>query len=428
MYRLISVAFVAIAISCGVESTEIGSDLFTGGAIDISYVDSATVSLSTIKFDSLVTSAANRVMIGSYEDERLGRTTAASFMAFTIPSNIGFEEDDESHLDFDYLALVLKYDDYYYADTTSALTLNVHRLTQEISGDDYGYLYNTSTFEHEENSLGSLTFLPRPTKEDSIEIELSDALGEELLAKMFDNDEVITSQTEFLKYFHGLYVVPDTSSSASVVGFSNAPELRLYYRDKSLVPSTQKYIAFNASTENVCTWIHGNRTTTPLAALRTSRDKMSAVETNNESYMQAGAGMALRVDMPYLRSLTQAENFYVSKAILDLYPISKSHTSSSPLPASLVVHSYDKRNTLYGSFEATATLYEDTDLQRDTYYQFDVTSFVRDQMALEEFNENGLVLTLADPDYRNTINRLYMANAGNGYKTKLRIYFATLNY
>lgn len=428
MKRLIKAVVTLTLFSCGAESTEIGSDFFNGGALGISFIDTASVKLSTIRFDSLVTSSSSRIMIGSYDDSRLGRTTAASFMEIAIPSATGIDEDDISQADFDSITLTLKYDHYYYNDTTRLLTLNVHRLTEEISGDDYGYLYNTSTFSCDESVLGTLSFRPKPNREDSVEIRLADALGEELFQKILTNDEDLSSQTEFLEYFQGLFVMPDTTTAACIIGFAKSPELRLYYRDKSVVPSQQKYIIFPVTSGKIFTWIHSNRTSTALANLKNSRSRVSAIDTNDEAYIQAGVGLALRVDMPYLRSLNQLENFYVSKAILDLYPVQKSYAETLPLPAELKVYTHDRRNDLYGTFETGASLIEDTDLQRDTRYQFDVTSFVKDQMALEEFNENALVFVLSDEDYRSSVNRLYMASPDNGYKTKLTIYFASLNY
>jgi hypothetical protein len=348
-------------------------------------------------------------------------------MEISIPS-VGIDEDIIHQVDLDSITLTLKYDDYFYNDTTKVLTLNVYRLTEEISGDDYGYLYNTSNFDHEVDVLGSLSFFPKPHKEDSIEIRLSDAIGEELFTKILLSDEDITNQTEFIEYFKGLFVIPDSTTGESIIGFTKSSELRLYYRDKSVVPSQQRYVSFPVSSGKAYTWIHGNRTSSALENLKTSRSRVNAVDTDGESYMQAGAGLALRVDMPYLRSLNQLENFYVSMAILDLCPVSKSYNETLPLPSELTVYLHDRRNTLYGSFETSAALIEDQDLERDTRYEFDVTSFVKDQMALEEFNENGLVFILDDENYRSTVNRLYMANPGNGYKTRVRIYFASLNY
>ena len=427
MTRISSFLLLLFFLSCGVESSEIGADFFNGGAIDLSLIDSATVSLSTIKFDSLITNSTERMLVGSYIDNKLGRTTAASFIQVTIPATTADNLDDEGIV-FDYLALTLKHDDYYYNDTTKHLTLNVHRLTSDITISDLGYIYNTAKVNYDESPLGTLTFLPKPHREDSVEVKLSDVLGKELLQKIRDSDEDISDATEFTEYLKGLVVMPDTTTAESVIGFSMQPELRLYYSDKSVVPSVQKYISFPVSSRMCYNWIHGNRTSTNLAPLQSSNNRINAIETDNEAYLQCGVGLGLRVDMPYLRSLTQLNNFHVAKALLDLYPVRKSYSVNTSLPAELSVYKVDKRNGQYAAFESTATLIEDVELGRDTYYQFDVTSFVKEQMALEELNENALLFLTDDETYRSTVNRLYMANPGYDYKTRLRIYFATLNY
>ena len=93
-------------------------------------------------------------------------------------------------------------------------------------------------------------------------------------------------------------------------------------------------------------------------------------------------GLSLRVDLPYLRTLKQIDNFYVGRAILEIYPVRKSSTSSTRLPQQLKVFKANKRNVIYEEVETMASLVEDIELGRDTYYTFDATEFVKAQMEL----------------------------------------------
>lgn len=426
MKRLIIICFVVL-FSCSIESSEIGSDFFNGGAIDLSLIDSSSVVLSTIKFDELQTNNTARILAGSFTDDKLGKMTAIPFVQFTIPAVTADDLSDENPV-FSYAALVLKYDDYFINDTTKTLTLKPYAITADITVDDDGKIYNTTLFDHDENPLGTHSFLPKPVREDSIEIKLSDEWGKEVFQKVLDKSEDITDQTKFTRYFKGLCIVPDSTVSSSIIGFTSAPEVRLYYDDKTVVPSLRKYISFSATQGLTSTWIHGNRNETTLESLLNSRQKISATETYNESYMQAGTGLALRVDMPYLRNLTQFENFYVAKAVLYLYPVRKSYSTSNPLPDNLTVFTVDARNSITGYLEETAVLVEDNDLGRDTHYQLEITGFVKSQMALEEFNDNALIFLTGDTEYRTTVNHLYMAGPQYDYKTRLIIYYASLNF
>jgi Domain of unknown function (DUF4270) len=427
MSRLSCFLCSIIVVACGTDSSEIGSDFFLGGAIDLAYIDSASVHLSTIKFERLVTNIDDRILAGSYQDERLGRTTAIPFIQF---SNSGTDSETlrgENPV-FDYAGIVLKYDGYSFMDTTAALSYQVYRLTTNVSPDENGYLYNTTLFGHQEESLGSITFLPKPHREDSIVIRLPGLPGNELFQMLIKDSQDTKTYETFTEYFKGVAILPDTASVSCILGFSNNPEIRLYYYDRSVVPSAHKYISFPATDGRIFTWIHGNRNSTKLSELSDPEEKVEAALSDNEAYMQSGTGLALRADMPYLRNLKQLDNFYVAKALLELYPVAKSYSTAVPLPEALIVSKYDGSNILYGYVDSDAILQPDLDLDRDTHYELEVTSFVKDQMELEEFNSNGLVFRIDDTDFRSTVQRLYMSGAGFGSQTRLRIYYATINY
>src|SRR6187455_504158 len=179
---------IIMICSCETESPEIGSDFFTIGVIDFTYIDSATVNLSTIQLDEMVTSAASRMLVGTHRDERLGQITATPYFQVTPTGEVNFE--DKNFL-YDHLSFVLPLDHYSYYDTLLSLTLNVHRVTEDITAEN-GHLYNSSSFQIENISLGSITFKPRPSY-DSIEVKLSDALGQEIFKKAMSGGDELTS-------------------------------------------------------------------------------------------------------------------------------------------------------------------------------------------------------------------------------------------
>jgi hypothetical protein len=414
--------FMIAAGSCGVDATETGTSFFNEGVLDYSYSDTSSVKLSTVGFTKLVTDDATRLLLGSHDDERLGRLTAAVYFQVMPDGAVSLKEEDVT---FDYLALTLHYDDYSYYDTTQALTLQVHRVTEEMTVNDDGNLYNNDSFTIDENPLGSLTFKPRPHSSDSVEIRMPDALGEEFFSKAKLEDADLSSSADFLKYFHGLHVLTDSTVSASLVGFSAEPELRLYYKDRSVTPVEQRYISFKASgirSVKVTT----DRGTSALTELQETYDKVSSDETDDVSFIQAGGSLALRVEMPYLRDLKQVENLYVVQAVLEVYAVRRSGGDYTPMPASLPVYAVDRDNVMLGQLSTQALLVEDLDLGRDNRYYLDVTSFVKQQMETVELNNNALLFTITDK-FPVSADRLYAAAAGGDYDTRVRIYYATLN-
>jgi hypothetical protein len=414
---------ILMIYSCETESPEIGSDFFTNEVLDFTYIDSATVNLSTIQLAEMVTSTSSRMLVGTHRDERLGQITATPYFQVTATGEIDFEDKNFA---YDHLSIVFPLDHYSYYDTLLPLTLNVHRVAEDITTEK-GYCYNSSSFRVEDKSLGSITFKPRPSY-DSIEMKLSDALGEEIFQKAMTGSEQLTN-ANFSKYIRGFAVVPDTSSSGCIVGLTTNPSLRLHYYDKTTTPVTKKYLVFNvqSAARLYFTNISCDRKNTALEAMPSEKERLSAKETNGAAYIQAGAGLSLRVDLPYLRAFKQIDNFYVGRAVLEICPVRKSSTQSTRLPQQLKVFKADKRNSIYEEIESTASLVEDIELGRDTYYRFDATEFVKVQMELQSLNENALIFTTDKSTYPVSAERIYAGAPGYEYKTRLRIYFATVN-
>ena len=409
--------------SCETTTSQIGSDFFSDGVLDFSYIDSATVKLSTIQIEDLVTNGTTRLLVGTHQDQNLGKITAIPFFQLSPSGETSFKGEN---IIYDHASLVLPLDHYSYYDTLFPLTLNVHRVLADIKAEG-GYLYNSSTFLIDDESIGSLTLRPKPHA-DSIEINLSDLLGREIFQKAIANsDELLAAN--FSKYIRGFAVVPDTSVSSAIIGLKTNPQLRVYYLDKRVSPTEKKYIEFNVTSASSLYFTHFacDRRNTALEAMPSGKERLNSSLTNDQAFIQSGAGLALRVDLPYLRDLKQLTNFYPTHAILDIHIVRRSGNGSAILPRQLKMFKADKRNSIYEEIEEMAPLVEDLELGRETYYSVDVTQFVREQMEIQMLNENALIFTTDDTTYPVSADRIYAAAPGYEYKTRLRIYFATVN-
>jgi len=221
--------------ACDNESTPIGANFFKDAAIDISVLDTITVRLSTVKHEELITNSASRLLIGHHDDETLGSITSSAYFELSSPGTTTLTASNST---YNYMVLILRYDDYAYYDTSATSTFGVYRVNEEMDADDNGYLYNHSHFALRPEKLGSFTFNARPHS-DSIAIRLDDALGREFYNKLLAQDDQMTDQSAFLKYFRGLAVVPDSTISGPLVGFTTKADLRLYYEDKDVVPNNR---------------------------------------------------------------------------------------------------------------------------------------------------------------------------------------------
>ncbi|MBL7858506.1 MAG: DUF4270 family protein [Cyclobacteriaceae bacterium] len=415
MWRILVILSLIGMWSCETGSSAIGTGFFNGGVLDFSFIDTSTVRLSTIQVDKLSTNGAERLLLGRYADNKLGQLVATPYVQLSASSTIDLRDENVS---YNYCALVLRYDQYAYYDTAT-LSFNVHRLSEEMKLED-GALYNSSTFLFEPESLGSLSISPRPNRDDSVEVKLSDEFGLDIFQRAKKGGSELLASA-FLKYMRGMVLVPKVDNTTGVIGFTASPELRVYYTDRSETPAKEKY--FSIETSRYFTNISTDRRYTKITAL-SARARLPAANTDNQAYIQAGAGLALRVDIPYLRELKQIENFYLIRAELEIYPVKKSFAGLFPLPEALTVYRIDKRNDINAQHTA-ASLLEDTDMGRDTRFALNVTQFVIDQMELQELNENALLFLMGN--FSATVNRLHLANPGAEYKTRLIIYYATVN-
>ena len=137
-YILFIILFISLFTACQTDNAEgefvVGSD-YLSISNKVLLIDTLTVNVSTINIDSLVTSNQSRILIGNYTDPILGKVTSESYLKLT-PENYYIESSNSDiqtvKYVFDSIAMILKYDRYYYGDTTKTQTINIHQLTQKV--------------------------------------------------------------------------------------------------------------------------------------------------------------------------------------------------------------------------------------------------------------------------------------------------------
>ena len=215
---LLSPIFLAI-MSCNndelITSEFVAGEVFTDSNIRVVLVDTMTVEVSTIKFDSIVTSQSDRMLIGKYSDPVFGMVKSSNYMGM-LPNSYTIA----SEAVYDSIVLFMKYDQYYYNDTLQTNTIHIKRLTANFSPDENDSFYNTSTVAFDEDDLGLISYTPRPLSTDSLEIKLSDSLGEEFFTNL--QNKIVTNTTEFTDKFKGLAFQPDEEDNGAIIGFSSS--------------------------------------------------------------------------------------------------------------------------------------------------------------------------------------------------------------
>ena len=172
-----------------------------------------------------------------------------------------------------------------------------------MDGSDF---YNTSKVGFSEETLGSLTYTPRPFGTDSLYVKLSDTLGVDLFEQLQQKN--ITNSEEFKDYFHGITIQPDEGDDGSIVGFSNTTSvMRLYYtisQEDSRVQYTTDFAINTTSTPvpffNQMSVVETNEY---LKTLSEKEVTVNSSESDKKSFIQSGIGYTTKIEFTNLKTL-----------------------------------------------------------------------------------------------------------------------------
>lgn len=427
--------FLTLFTSCQTDNLEgdfvVGSDYLSINN-KVLLIDTLTVNVSTINFDSLVTSNQSRILIGNYTDPILGKVKSESYFELTpLTYTLGSSSDTQTvNYVFDSIAMILKYDRYYYGDTTKVQTITIHQLTQKVkpNADDDSF-YNNSALRYESNSIGSKIFYPKPIGKDSVNIQMDPTFGKNLFDKLKNNE--ITSSDEFNNYFKGVVIKSSASSSSNVVGFTSACVMRMYYKqaNSNSEDTYTKDFTIGDLTKQFNN-ISLDKTGTILQNLPDSRGKLLSESTNNSSFIQSGTGVACRVDFPFIKQLKYiSEKGMIVDAELIIKPIKNSASALFPIKDSLQVHECDNLNriskilTNSDGSQMLAKLNNTPDeFNENIGYKINIGSFLYQEMMKTTSSKSSLIFTF--PNIAKGVNRIVLGNQKNPEnKLQLKIYY-----
>jgi predicted transcriptional regulator len=434
---ILMLVFALTIISCGTDTDAgdfvVGSDYL---AINnkVILIDTVTVEMSTINFDSLVTSSQSRILIGNYDDPLFGKIKSNSYFElatsnYTLQST-GSDTESVNYV-FDSISMILKYNNYYYGDTTKVQTFDIHRITQKVKPniDDKSF-YNNSALSYSNESLGTISYKPRPIEKDSINIKMDPVFGEDLFLKIKNRE--ITGLTNLTEYLKGLVLVPSTSNSSSVIGFNTTTSVvRMYYSKYQSEVEKSFYIDFNIQDiTKQFNSISSDKTGTLIQNLPVSTNKLSSSLTNRQGFIQSGAGVACRIDFPNIKQLKYiSEKGAIVDAQLILKPVNNSYSEQYPLEDSLHVYVADNLNRISGTLtnSAGSLVYGLLNKKSDEFnenigYTVSVGGFLQKEMWKQSDSKSSLILTL--PGISKSVNRIVLGDQKHlDNKIQLKVYY-----
>lgn len=446
---LFGLSCLFVFFSCNSDGGSFGQE-FINVKTNIITTDTCTVWSYTIKQDSVVTSGTNEALVGKYYDSGLGDTlTAKTCFEMEVPT---IPTDLDPNAVFDNVFLNLRYDRYYYGDTTKSFSLKVYPLDKPIYLNNNGYLYNTSPIPYtDENLLGQTTVIPRPNSYDSLYIDIDQNFGSNLFDLIKNNDDRIKflkssdgyGISTYIAGFKGFALVPELSNSC-ILGFAAADTgiylgLNYHYTssdDGSVINKTIK-IKMNVTSTHTSSYQFNNIRIgfdNPILHKSKIEDKLSSNNNKNTSFCQAGMGIMTRLEFPYLNQLLSQGNIKILSAQLILGATPKTFLVN-PLPANFNLYTIDNLNNLGTSFTKSSALLTGTwsldDYHNEkTYYTLDITSYITS--AIQQTNNldtPALCVTIAAENTKNknllfTFTRAILNdNSDLVNPTKLRILY-----
>lgn len=402
--------YLLIFCSCRDEMSTAGAKWVESALRNIQ-TDTCTVALSTILSDSLATSGDSICQIGRHNSSFWGDIQGTFYTEYDVAT---LSVDDDAIYQFDSITCRIHASGNYLGDTLSGpQRIYLHTLTANIDLNN-GYLFNTSSVAYSPTPLTSFTFTPHPGQTtEEMSVRLPDALGMEWLQLLQEENDCMSSQERFRLYFKGLAFVPDAAGTC-INGFQvndSSMCIRLHYHEITET-ATEQMLTFMPSTTQKFTQIDHDRTSTTLSQLEGgTANALSSGKTENRAYLQGMTGLYIKIEFPHLNNLLwEGEMVSIESATLQLYPEKGSHGDLYPLPETLILYTAniddvteDVVSDLLGTSVQNGSLTSDGMDPDNTYYSFDITSFLQSNLGAIGYNRQNLKLMLPEELFFTTL-------------------------
>lgn len=422
IYLLFMLAFT---YGCTDSDSSIGEQLVSNSFINV-YTDTCTVRLSTVRIDSMATSGKEVALVGRFSHPITGVMEATSYISYL---NTYFSPTEAITYRFDSLTLELDHTGAYWGDTLSILNLRIHELLAPVELDDDGYCYNVNSLPYNPEILASASLRFSTGSKKKIEIRLPDEMGRKWFDKLIDiNDTDLREEEKFKHFFPGLAFVSDQNSQL-ISSFSihdSSMAINLYYRELTDFASESR-LSFSPSSTLHYNRMNHQKENTPLAGFDYEKEQRSDL-TDNLAFVSGLPGYYTKIEIPYLNDLMEnGEKIVISSASLLLYPEPGTYESTTPLSPSLLLYVADENDVtqselsdLYGVEVQTGSLQLDDYYKRDTYYTFDLTDFLSDQLGKFGRYKQHLQLVLPSDTISSSFNTvIFRDNSQEDLSTKL---------
>jgi hypothetical protein len=371
---------------------------------EIVEIDNLSVSLGTVKQDSILTSGSGMLLMGTYTDNYLGKISSTTYTEIEYPSDNPLLNKS---VILDSICLVLKPTGNFKGDTTRPFKLSVHSLLENIKNENgIDAFYNNRSFEFNSTPLAEASAIIKPSLQKPWQIRLPDALGNEWMQKLVSNADEIQNQDRFRSYFKGLVFVTDSNTNNTMYYFTgdSTALIRLYYKEQGLY-NVSKQIDFNFITDKSFYHYDYNYQGTALEQLNPLRKQyFSSSSTDNKAFFSTLAPTNIKFSFPDILTLKERfSDLKIIRALLEIKPMAGSYHYPATLPPEIILNETNHENfagtyifSSDGQTPQNGSLVYDPLNNVNTKYVFNITDFINALIEEGQFSTKALLLTGAD--------------------------------
>ncbi len=422
---------------CQSGSEIIGLDNSSSNQLNVLLIDTLTVNSATIITDSIQTSGSGVLLVGRTVNRQSGNVLARAFFQPNINGAFALN-GDANRIKYDSLVLQLRYRraNFYnaaYGDTTQLQ--NISFVPFKSLPDDATIYYNSDQVPLADTPLASVQYRPRPLSDTTINLRLPNTLGQ----KLFDliRTGTLADNDALREILPGFALLPGITDNGAIVTFLTTSRIALFYHDSDFDINKYQFLINIRAGNTQFNYIENDRTGTPLASLIVPRqDVVDSRLSNEETYVQFGAGLRTVYSVPGLSNLKNIPGFAnINRAELIIKPLRFSASNNTPLPTSLILQPVNANNGVNGTLvsysgtQVASNLLTDYSLVVPTFqYSFTLTNFVSNIAKGTSPNQGLLLAPASGTDLGLAFNRVALGSQRNPNKDvrlQFRVYYTT---
>lgn len=407
LYLLIS--FSILFTSCD-ESSVVGLDVQpTNDIFNVSSQDTTTLITKTVREDSLrtdeTTISGATSLIGKYIDPIFGESSASLYTQVALSTNIASSSFGTNPV-CDSIVLSLVYDPSYYGEKPpKQQTIDVLELTAAIPA---GTKYSNKTLTTTNTIMAtSYNFVPKPTDsvtvygvklKPQLRVPLDVSFGQRLLNEGVSGTGLVNNAA-FVNYLKGIYITTGNTSSlaigeGNIMNFKMAEsKITLYYKNDAV-----DSLKYDLGLGGVSRFSHFSHNYSGAHADLTAQLSATPSAQNDKVFLQAMAGVKVKIEMPTLMHWNDSGAVAINKAdlVIKVDPSSTYQLDVFAAPGAFVLFGIDDTGSNFFLPDA----FEGSNYFGGGYnsitkeYHFNISRYV--QQVLEgKLKNNGLHLLVS---------------------------------